>query len=137
VKEATYKDIDEYIATCPKEVQRRLQELRRTIREAAPDAEEAISYQMPTFKLHGNLVHFAAFKNHISLFPAGANLGSLEKQLAPYRTGKGTLQFPLDKPLPLALVKRIVKQRVKESAARAAAKAKARTARSRQSPARA
>jgi uncharacterized protein YdhG (YjbR/CyaY superfamily) len=110
-------------------VQRRLQELRRVVGEAASDAEEAISYQMPTFKLHGNLVHFAAFKNHISLFPAGVSLEPLEKRTAPYRTGKGTLQFPLDRPLPLSLVKRIVKLRVKENVAKAVAKA--RTARTR------
>jgi uncharacterized protein YdhG (YjbR/CyaY superfamily) len=118
-----YINIDEYIATCPKDVQRCLHELRRTIHEAAPDAEEAISYQMPTFKLHGNLVHFAAFNNHISLFPAGAGLEPLAKQIAPYRTGKGTLQFPLDKPMPLGLVKRIVKLRVKENVAKDATKA--------------
>lgn len=99
-----------------------LQELRDAIHDAAPAAEEAIAYQMPTFKLHGNLVHFAAFRNHIGLYPAGAELAPLAKQLEPYRAGKGTLQFPLDKPLPLALVKRIVRLRVKENTAGAAAK---------------
>ena len=118
MKSSPYSTIDEYIATCPKDVQR-LHELRQAIREAAPTAEEAISYQMPTFKLHGNLIHFAAFKDHISLFPAGAGLAPLEKQIAPYRTGKGTLQFPNDKPLPLGLVKRIVRLRVKENLAKA------------------
>jgi uncharacterized protein YdhG (YjbR/CyaY superfamily) len=127
MKQGQYNTIDQYIAACPKEVRATLQELRRTIREAAPNAEEAISYQMPTFKLHGNLVHFAAFKKHIGLYPAGADMTPLSKQLEPYRTGKGTLQFPLDKPLPLGLVKRIIKLRVKEQEAKASAQTKQQT----------
>jgi len=119
------KNIDEYIAACLPEVQAKLQELRATIRQAAPDAEEAISYQMPTFKLNGNLVHFAAFKNHIGFYPVPTSIEAFKKELSVYKTSKGAVQFPLDQPLPLKLITRIVKLRVKENAARAKAKAKA------------
>ena len=115
---ADYKTIDEYIAGFPKEIQAILEKLRATIKKAAPEAREAISYRIPTFKLEGNLVHFAAFKNHISFFPAPTGIDEFEKETAAYRTGKGTLRFPLDKPLPLALITRIVKFRVKENLAK-------------------
>lgn len=109
------KDIDEYITRAPKEVQVRLRELRRTISQEAPEAIEAISYQMPTFKLQGkNLVHFAAFTKHIGFFPTASHLGSSLPEVAQYRTGKGTLQFAHDKPLPLELVRKIVRVRVQE-----------------------
>lgn len=116
--------IDEYIVGCPKDVQEKLQELRATIRKAAPDAEETLSYQMPTFKLNGNLVYFAAFKNHIGFYPIPTGIEAFKTELSVYKQGKGSVQFPLDKPLPLKLVTRIVKFRVKENAAQARAKAK-------------
>src|SRR6185295_4229342 len=94
------KNIDDYIAGCPKDVQAILKKIRTTIRKAAPDAEEAMSYQMQTFKLKGNLVHFAAFKNHIGFYPAPTGIEQFKKELAIYQKGKGTLQFPLDKPMP-------------------------------------
>lgn len=96
--------------------------MRATIRKAAPKAEEAIKYAMPTFVLHGNLVHFAAFKNHIGFYPAPTGMEAFKKDLALYKTGRGSVQFPLDKPLPLALITRIVKLRVSENTARAAVK---------------
>jgi uncharacterized protein YdhG (YjbR/CyaY superfamily) len=110
-----YNSIDEYIGTFPENVQKKLKELRKTIREQAPDAEEKISYQMPTFYLNGNLVHFAAFAKHIGFFPTPAGIDAYEDELAKYRSGKGTLQFPLAEPLPLELIKKIVKTRVDEN----------------------
>ena len=111
--------IDEYIGTFPKGIQEVLQELRRAVRKAAPEAEEAISYQIPTFKLNGNLVHFAAFKNHIGFFPTSSGIRAFKKGLSGYELSKGTVRFPLDKPLPLSLVSRIVKFRAKENLAKA------------------
>jgi len=105
--------IDQYIASFPVPVRRKLTELRTTIRKAAPDATEAISYGIPTFKLNGNLVHFGAFKDHISFFPTSSGVRAFAKELKGYETSKGTIQFPLDKPLPLALVKRIVQFRIR------------------------
>lgn len=110
-----FKNIDEYIATFPKNTQTVLQELRQAIRDAAPEAEEAISYQMPAFKLKGNLVYFAVFKNHIGFFPTSSGVQAFQKELSSYETSKGTIRFPLDKPIPFDLVKRIVKYRVKEN----------------------
>ncbi len=104
---------DEDIARFPKDVQRLLQTFRRTIHEAAPEAEEGISYQMPTFKLYGkNLVHFAAAKNHIGFYPTPSGVAAFPKELAGYKTAKGSIQFPLDQPLPLPLIRKIVKFRV-------------------------
>jgi len=113
-----FNTIDEYIGTFPKSIQEVLQELRQAVRKAAPEAEEAISYQIPTFKLNGNLVHFAAFKNHIGFFPTSSGIRAFKKELSGYELSKGTVRFPLDKPLPLSLVSRIVKFRVKENLAR-------------------
>ena len=111
-----FKTIDEYIATFPRNVRDVLEELRRIIRESAPEAEEAISYGMPAFKLHGNLVYFAAWKNHIGFYPGGSSaIEAFKKELSPFKQAKGTVQFPLDKPIPLDLVKKIVKFRVKEN----------------------
>ena len=110
-----FKDIDDYIATFPEEVQEVLQEVRTTIRKAAPEAEEAISYQMPTFKLNGNLVHFAAWKNHIGFYPTPSGTKEFQKEISKYAFAKGSIQFPLDKPMPHALITKIVKFRVKES----------------------
>ena len=113
--QSTPKNIDEYIAGFPAEVQKTLQKIRATIRKAAPDATEAISYKIPTFKLNGkNFIHFAAFKNHIGLYPAPRGVNEFEPELSAYKGGKGTVQFPLDKPIPYDLITRIVKFRTKE-----------------------
>lgn len=120
--QASPATIDSYIAQFPPEIQALLQAMRAAIHAAAPEATEAISYQMPTFKLHGNLVHFAAFKDHIGFFPAPSGIDAFTDELTPYRTGKGTLQFALDKPLPLDLVRRVVLYRVRENTAKAAVK---------------
>jgi uncharacterized protein YdhG (YjbR/CyaY superfamily) len=109
------KNIDEYIAAFPGDVQKKLQQMRTAIRKAAPEAEEAISYAIPTFKFHGNLVHFAAFKKHIGFYPAPRAIEAFKKELSVYEGGKGTVQFPLDKPLPLSLISKIVKFRVKSN----------------------
>jgi uncharacterized protein YdhG (YjbR/CyaY superfamily) len=113
------KNIDEYIAGLPKDIQEILEELRMTIRKAAPEAEETISYQIPTFTLKGNLVHFAAFKNHVGFYPTPTGIETFKKELSVYKGAKGSVQFPLDKPLPLSLVAKIVKFRVKENLERA------------------
>lgn len=104
-----------YIAQFPSEVQEKLGALRKIIREAAPDAEEKISYRMPTFVLHGDLVYFAGFKHHIGLYPLPSGVEAFLPELAAYRTGKGSIQFPLDKPLPAELIVRIVRFRVAEN----------------------
>lgn len=110
------KTIEEYIESFPNDVQIILEKLRKTIRETAPGAEEAISYQMPTFKLNGrNLVHFAAFKKHIGFYPIPSGIDAFKKELSPYKQGKGSVQFPIDRPIPYDLVKRIVSYRVKEN----------------------
>ncbi len=107
--------IDEYISAFPKDVQEKLEAVRKTISKAAPKAEEAISYAIPTFKLNGNLVHFAAFKNHIGFYPAPRGLEEFKDELSGYKGAKGSVQFPLDKPMPLDLIARIVKFRVKQN----------------------
>lgn len=107
--------IDEYIAAFPKDVQKKLQEMRAAIRAAAPDATEKISYQMPTFFLNGNLVHFAAFKSHIGFYPTPSGIEKFEKELSKYEYSKGSVQFPLNKPVPIALIKKIVKFRGSEN----------------------
>lgn len=113
-----FKTIDEYISTFPQHVQEKLQVLRETIRKAAPTATEAISYQMPTYKLNGNLVHFAGYEEHIGLYPAPSGITAFESELAPYRHAKGSVQFPLHEPLPLELITKIVTFRVKENNAK-------------------
>jgi uncharacterized protein YdhG (YjbR/CyaY superfamily) len=118
------KNIDEYIAGFPHDVQEILEKIRMTIRKAAPAAEETIKYQIPTFTLKGNLVHFAAYKKHIGLYPAPTGIGKFKKELSIYGSGKGTLKFPLDKPIPFDLINKIVKFRVKETLKRAVAKGK-------------
>jgi uncharacterized protein YdhG (YjbR/CyaY superfamily) len=110
-----YKTIEEYIKTFPPDIQIILEQMRQTISQAAPEATEAISYQMPAFKLNGNLVFFAAFKNHIGFFPTPSGVRAFRKELSPYKLSKGTIQFPLDKPVPFNLVKKIVIFRVKEN----------------------
>ena len=116
------KNIDEYIAGFPPDVQEILQKLTTTIRKAAPDAEETINYQIPTFALKGNLVHFAAFKKHIGFYPTPTGIEKFKKELSVYESGKGTLKFPLDKPIPFGLISKLVKFRAKENLGRAAAK---------------
>jgi len=110
-----YKTIDEYIALFPKDIQKILQQLRLAIRDSAPDAVEAINYQMPTFKLNGNLIHFAAAKSHIGFYPTPSAIEAFEEELSDYEVSKGTVRFPMNKPIPLDLVKRIVRFRVKEN----------------------
>jgi uncharacterized protein YdhG (YjbR/CyaY superfamily) len=110
-----FKTIDEYIATFPKNVQSILDEMRQAIRESAPQAEEVISYQIPAFKLNGNLVYFGAFRNHIGFYPTSSPMEAFKEELSGYAVSKGTVRFPLDKPIPFDLVKKIVKFRVKEN----------------------
>ena len=117
-----FSSIDAYIATFSKDIQESLNALRATIRAAAPDAEETISYQMPTFRLKGNLVHFAVHKNHIGFYPTPSGIAAFQEELSAYKGAKGSVQFPLDQPLPLDLVQRIVRFRVEENQAAAAAK---------------
>lgn len=118
------KNIDEYIAGFPEEVQEILEKVRATIRKSAPDAEETINYGIPTFILQGNLVHFAAFKNHIGFYPTPAGIEKFRKELSSYVMAKGSVQFPLDKPIPFDSISKIVKYRVKENLERAEAKGK-------------
>ena len=117
--QAVPQDIDEYIAGFPDDIQEILQEIRMTIRQAAPEAKEAIKYRMPTFVLNGNLVHFAAFKNHIGFYPTPTGIGAFQDELSLYKGGKGSVQFPLDQPIPYDLIRRIVEFRVRESLGRA------------------
>lgn len=116
--------VDEFIASFPKDVQTTLQTLRRAIRAAAPEAGEKIGYGIPTFTLHGNLVHFSAYATHVGFYPGPDAIRTFKKELAKYGLAKGTVRFPIDKPLPLALVRKIVLHRVKQNAARASAKKK-------------
>lgn len=108
--------VDSYIASFPADVQTLLQQVRKTIQQAAPGATEAIKYGIPTFILNGNLVHFAAFKHHIGFYPAPTGIKAFEQELSPYKQGKGSIQFPFDQPLPLELINKIVIYRVKENA---------------------
>jgi uncharacterized protein YdhG (YjbR/CyaY superfamily) len=110
-----FASIDEYIATFPAATQALLQQMRATIHAAAPDAAEKISYQMPTFFLKGNLVHFAAFKNHIGFYPAPRGIEQFKEELSSYEGAKGSVRFPFGRPLPLDLVSRIVRFRVAEN----------------------
>lgn len=116
------ENIDAYIARFPENVREKLQKVRETIRAAAPEAVEAISYRMPTFRYHGNLVHFAGYRNHIGFYPAPTGIEEFIEELSHYKQGKGSVQFPLDKPIPYDLIARIVAYRVKENRARAGSK---------------
>jgi uncharacterized protein YdhG (YjbR/CyaY superfamily) len=118
------KNIDEYIACFPHDIQEILEKIRLTIRNAAPDAEETIKYQMPTFTLKGNLVHFAAFKKHIGLYPTPSGTKKFKNELSVYEGGKGSIRFPIDRPIPFDLISKIVKFRVREYLDRAEAKKK-------------
>jgi len=117
-KAETSLTVDEYISGCPEQLQAKLKELREAIRKAAPEAEETISYRMPAYRLNGVLVYFAAQKNHIGFYPTSSGVNAFREELAAYKTSKGAIQFPLDKPIPLKLVSTIVKFRVKENSDR-------------------
>lgn len=116
--------IDEYIADFPRDVQPLLEKVRATIRKAAPDAKEAIKYMMPTYVLEGNLIHFAGYNHHIGLYPGSRPIEAFKDELTKYKTSKGTIQLPLDKPIPIGLISKITKFCVKRNRERAAAKAK-------------
>lgn len=118
-----FSSIDEYIASFPLDVQKKLESIREVIREVAPQSEEKISYQMPTFYLNGNLVHFAAFKNHIGFYPAPSGIEAFKDDLAKYEGSKGAIRFPKDQPLPYDLIRRIVAYRVSENMKKAQEKA--------------
>jgi uncharacterized protein YdhG (YjbR/CyaY superfamily) len=124
-KQTTPQNIDEYIAGFPKDVQEILEKIRTTIRKAAPAAEEAISYKMPTFNLKGQyLIYFAAYKKHIGLYPIPVGDAQFNEEVSAYQAEKGTLQFPLDKPIPYKLISKIVKVRAKENSSKADPKGK-------------
>jgi uncharacterized protein YdhG (YjbR/CyaY superfamily) len=123
-KRSGFASIDEYIATFPEATQKILQAIRATIKAAAPEAKEKISYQMPTFDLKGNLVHFAAFKNHIGFYPTPSGTEAFKDEIAKYQAGKGSIRFPLDEPMPLDLITRIVKLRVAENLQKAKIKSR-------------
>ena len=112
-------NIDEYITGFPKDVQNTLQKIRGIIKKAAPDAQEAIKYQIPTFVLNGNLVHFAAFQKHIGFYPAPSGIEAFKDELSVYKTAKGSVQFPLDEPVPYGLITKIVNFRLKENRGKA------------------
>lgn len=120
----TYESIDDYISKFPPEIQEILSTIRKVIKEAAPDAKEKISYQMPTFALHGNLVHFAAFKNHIGFYPTPNGIDAFKEELSVYKGAKGSIQFPMDQPMPYELIGKIVKYRVAENIKKAEDKRK-------------
>jgi uncharacterized protein YdhG (YjbR/CyaY superfamily) len=117
-----FSSIDEYIATFPEDIQKILEEVRATIKTSAPEAEEKISYQMPAFALKGILVYFAAHKNHIGFYPTSSGIQAFKQELSVYEGSKGTVKFPIDKPLPLELISKIVKFRVAENLKKAARK---------------
>lgn len=110
-----FQDIDSYIEQFDPAVREKLQSLRSAIREEAPEAKEAISYGMPTFKFHGNLIHFAAYRNHIGFYPAPSGINAFKEALSDYECSKGAIRFPMDRPLPLTLVRQIVQFRVREN----------------------
>jgi uncharacterized protein YdhG (YjbR/CyaY superfamily) len=114
-KQTAPGNIDEYVAGFPQDVRAILEKMRTTIRRAAPGAQETISYRIPTFTLKGNLVHFAAFKKHIGFYPTPTGIARFKNELSAYKSAKGSVQFPLDKPIPYGLIGRIVKFRVRES----------------------
>ncbi len=109
------KEIDAYIKAASREAQTHLRKLRALVRKAAPEAEEVMSYRIPTYRLGGNLVHFGAFKDHVSFFPMSSGVKAFKKELSKYHSRKGTIQFPLDRPLPAALITKIVAFRVREN----------------------
>jgi uncharacterized protein YdhG (YjbR/CyaY superfamily) len=118
MKNVIPRNIDDYIAGCPEHTREKLEEMRATIRKAAPGAEEIISYRMPAFNLNGILVYFAAQTRHIGFYPTPSGVAAFKDELGSYKSSKGAIQFPLDQPLPLELIARIVKFRVRENAER-------------------
>ena len=124
MKTSVVNNVDEYIDGFPAETQKLLEQLRSTIIEAAPKAEEVISYSMPAYKYEGMLVYFAGYKNHIGFYPGAAVVESFKKEISGYKWAKGSVQFPIDEPIPVKLVTKIVKFRVKQNKEKAAAKAK-------------
>ncbi len=114
MKQTKMTTVDEYILQFPVEVQAILQTLRKSVKDISPEAEEKMSYQMPTYYLKGNLVHFAAYKNHIGFYPTPAGIDAFKDELSDYKSAKGSVQFPIDKPIPFELIKRIVEFRVSE-----------------------
>jgi uncharacterized protein YdhG (YjbR/CyaY superfamily) len=108
-KTIRYRNIDDYVASFPPELRKVLEQIRQTVRKAAPGAEEMIKYNMPAFSSNGNVVYFGAFRHHIGLFPSPSGVPAFEKELSAYKTGKGSVQFPLDHSMPLSLISRIVK----------------------------
>jgi len=119
-----YKTVDEYFSHQTAQAQKMMSQLRNTIKKAAPDAEEVISYNIPAYRLQGMLVFFAAYKNHIGFYPTSSGIVNFKKELSKYKTSRGTVQFPVDGPMPLSLVTKIVKFRVKENMDRVAMKTK-------------
>lgn len=124
MEKSEFRNIDDYIEHAPIEVQKKLRELKAVIKAEVPDAQERIAYGMPTFSQYGNLVHFAAFKNHIGFFPAPSGIENFKDELAKYKTSKGTVQFPLEEEIPMDLVREIVHFRLKENLANAESKHK-------------
>jgi uncharacterized protein YdhG (YjbR/CyaY superfamily) len=118
------QNVDDYIFRFPLEIQEKLQKIRNIVKEAAPEATEKISYQLPTFYLFGNLVHFGAFKKHIGFYPTPSGMDLFDKELAPYKRAKGSVNFPLDKPIPYDLIEKIVRFRVMENLQKAEEKNK-------------
>jgi uncharacterized protein YdhG (YjbR/CyaY superfamily) len=121
---AGFQSIDQYIAIFPEATRKILEKLRAAIKAAAPDASERISYQMPTFAQQGNLVHFAAYKSHIGFYPTPSGIEAFKDEVSAYELAKGSVQFPIDQPMPLELISRIVKFRVEENLQKAALKSK-------------
>ena len=119
---ADFRSIDEYIGTFPKDTQKILQKMRETIKAAAPEAQEIISYKMPAFTLMGNLVYFGAFKNHIGFYPTPSGTEAFRREISIYQGAKGSIRFPIDEPLPLKLITKIVKFRVAENLKKAEAR---------------
>ena len=119
-----YKTVDEYIAAFPASTKTILKEIRKTIKQAAPQAEELISYNMPSFTLQGRLVYYAGYKNHIGFYPISSAIKAFQKELSGYKTSKGTIQFSLDRPIPIGLITKIVKFRMKENLEKAKTKVK-------------
>ena len=124
LKGKVYGDVNEYIKGFPAGTRIKLTEMRKLIKKYAPDAEETIGYNMPAYRLHGVLVYFAGYKNHIGFYPAPTGVKTFEKDLAPYKTGKGSVQFPLDKPMPLGLITKIIQYQMKRNAGKVKGKKK-------------
>ncbi|MEO6305100.1 MAG: DUF1801 domain-containing protein [Bacteroidia bacterium] len=123
-KAVKINDVDDYIATFPKEIQKRLKEVRKVVIRSAPKADEVISYQMPGYKFHGMLVYFAGYKNHIGFYPGVEPLIKFKKEISIYKSAKGSVQFPHDQPLPLKLIQRLTVFKVKENLQKAKEKKK-------------